>query len=159
MSNNQWRNWELCQCSLDDPQNAYCPFPGKDIFNAQFILFRKAAELSHLCHPDVLNKKIFHEWESCMGDVELLEAYKDAYRQSKLWGIMQNTDKNKDAAECFNQISPVRKREQKIYVKPEKMKQFKKTEEVTPIFYISKYLNSALRQGVSLIVVSVYVYN
>lgn len=114
--------------------------------------------MSRLCHPDVLTKRIFHEWENCMGDVELLEAYKDAYRQSKLWGVMQNTENNKEADECFNQISPVRKREQKIYIKPEKMKQFNKTEDVQPIFYISKYINLSMKLQVGLYSLIIFNY-
>ena len=88
-----------------------------------------------------------------MGDVQLLEAYKDAYRQSKLWGVMQNTEKNKDADECFNYISPIRKKEPKIYVKPEKLKQFKKTEKLNPVYYISKYITGADYIKISVIAV------
>lgn len=73
-----------------------------------------------------------------MTDVELLEAYKDAYRQSELWAPLQYTQRDKSAEECFNLISPIPKKETKIYVTPPKMKDFKYEKANSPLFYINQ---------------------
>lgn len=72
LSDGSWVNFGACQCSLEDANSSFCKFPGELEWRSQFILYRKAAEDSQFCDPRVVNNRIWHEWESCTSDLDLV---------------------------------------------------------------------------------------
>lgn len=84
-------------------------------------LFRIAAAASQRCDPVVLEEHIWYEWESCTSDLDKVLVYKDAYRQTKLWGPMQSSRQDVKMKFCFNQISPIPFYQKEIYIAPVKL--------------------------------------
>ena len=84
-------------------------------------LYRIAAAASQRCDSAVLEEHIFYEWESCTSDIDKVLAYKDAYRQTKLWGPMQLSKEDTAKKYCFNQISPIPFNQKEIYIAPVKL--------------------------------------
>ena len=129
LSNGNTVRYSGCQCSLKDEYDSYCPFPGPVAYKSQFILYAEAATSSPQCHPDVIERRIFHEWESCTFDVNKVQDYKKAYQLSKYWPIIQRTYNNskqdasdQEAVACFEEISPIRFDQKGIYNDVEKLK-------------------------------------